>query len=258
MNPRRLALKSAQILLRKQNIGVFKLTELTKLADTFGSDKGTQMSAHFYTRIYEKLFWHLRSTKLTLLEIGLLRADKNARRELCAAEGKTNAVADQAPSLQMWRTYLPNADIYGFDIDDFSNVRIDRCRIFQGDMSDRDDLIVAAKNIGEPIDILIEDGGHVSHHQQVAFGTLFPYVRSGGMYIIEDLHWQNPKYEKPDAPKTRDLCRQLQVTGKFRSPFLSNEECTFIERNTASVHLYDSLTKEVEDASDALAVVFRK
>jgi hypothetical protein len=250
--------RRAKRFLARRSIGVSRLTELTRLADTFGSDKGTQKSAHLYTRVYEKLFEPFRDDQIALLEIGLLRSDVDARRELCAAEGETDAQAYQAPSLQMWRAYFPKADLFGFDIDDFSNVKIDRCRIFRGDMSRRDDLVAAAKEIGKPIDILIEDGGHVSHHQQIALGALFPFIRSsGGMYIIEDLHWQNPKFEKCSAPKTRDLCRQLQVNRNFKSPFLSDEERMYIQDNTASVRLYDSFTREVEDPSDAIAVLMK-
>jgi hypothetical protein len=43
--------------------------------------------------------------------------------------------ANSAPSLELWRAYFPNARLIGFDIDDFSKVRIDRCQILQGDIS---------------------------------------------------------------------------------------------------------------------------
>jgi hypothetical protein len=67
------------------------------------------------------------------------------------------------------------ADIFGFDIDDFSKVSIGRCKIIQGGMSSRDDLARFVRAIARPIDILI--GSHASHHKQIAFGYLFRYMR---------------------------------------------------------------------------------
>jgi hypothetical protein len=258
MSIRSLAKIAARRVLTGCNIGVFRLSELTRLADSSGSDKGTRMSAHRYTRVYEKFFQSFRRRPINLLEIGLLRVAVDGRRALCAAEGSTSATARRAPSLQMWRRYFPEANIFGFDIDDFSEVKLDRCRIFRGDMSNRDDLISVAKTIGEPLDIIIDDGSHASHHQQITLGALFPFVQTGGLYIIEDMHWQPQRLEKFNAPKTRDICRQLQVTRHFCSPLLSKEENDYIEGHVASVHLFDSFTLDVSDPSDALAILIKK
>ena len=36
-------------------------------------------------------------------------------------------------------------------------------------------------------DIVIDDGSHLPRHQLVSFCALFPFVRPGGLYIIEDI-----------------------------------------------------------------------
>jgi hypothetical protein len=158
----------------------------------------------------------------------------------------------------MWKNYFPNAEIFGFDIDDFSGVKIDRCTTVRGDMSSPADLERLVSTVGRPIDILLEDGSHASHHQQIALGTLFPHLRSDGIYVIEDLHWQDSSIEKPDSPKTRDILRRLQVDRVFESPFVSPEQRSYIERNVKAIALYDSLTLDVADGTDALAVLVRK
>jgi len=82
----------------------------------------------------------------------------------------------------------------------------DRLRIFVGDQSDVSflqrvalegaglDLDFMQKNLGEPVDwerggwdIIIDDGSHVPRHQLITFTSLFPCVRPGGVYVIEDI-----------------------------------------------------------------------
>ena len=162
------------------------------------------------------------------------------------------------PSLEMWRSYFANAAIFGFDIDDFSSVKLDRCMILQGDMSSSDDLSRLIQAVGRPIDVLIEDGSHASHHQQIALGWLFPHIRSKEIYVIEDLHWQDPRVERAGAQKTRDILRKFQVDGVFASQFLSREQQAYIQNNVERVWLFDSLSSDVEDATDALAVLIKK
>jgi hypothetical protein len=244
--------------LTRKGYSLRRIGDLTRLADTFGSDKGSQRSAHGYTRIYGKLFENLRAKEPSILEIGLLRPDQDNRRMVNAAEGVTFSSASTAPSLAMWRAYFPRALLFGFDIDDFSEVNIEGCRIIRGDMSSRSDLSKLVAAIDRPLDIIIDDGSHASHHQQIALGFLFPHLRSGGLYIIEDLHWQDEAMEKEGAPKTRDLLRLLQAIQDFESPFLSGSEQKYIKQNLDKIWLFDSLTSDVEDATDALAVLRKK
>jgi hypothetical protein len=39
---------------------------------------------------------------------------------------------------------------------------------------------------GGDFDLIIDDGCHNTIAQQTTFGFLFPYVKNGGYYIIED------------------------------------------------------------------------
>ena len=78
------------------------------------------------------------------------------------------------------------------------------------------------------------------------------------MYIIEDLHWQDPALEGKGAPKTRDILRQLQAVGIFRSPFLTEQQCRYIVENLGALRLYDSSTRDVDDGTDALAILMKR
>lgn len=233
--------------------------DLTRLANKYGSDKGnSHHGRHYYGRVYSSIFENLRNSTVTLLEIGLLRVDVDRRREMNGSVGISTLSPSKAPSLEMWREYFPNAKLLGFDVDNFSNVRIENCQIFQGDMSSRADLEKLVRSIGRPIDIIIDDGSHVSHHQQIAFGVLFQSVSPGGLYIIEDLHWQDSNYEKPDAPKTCDLLKRFQLDRKFNSPFIFPNEREYIENNIKDVSIFDSLQGNGLQANDAIAVIEKK
>merc|ERR1712029_878213 len=47
---------------------------------------------------------------------------------------------------------------------------------------------------GGNFDIIIDDGSHVPNHQLVSFETLWPSIKPGGMYIVEDIetNWWRP------------------------------------------------------------------
>jgi len=100
-------------------------------------------------------------------------------------------------SLQMWKSYFGRkARIIGVDIDPRCKELVeDRVEVVIGDQEDRDFLRTLRERVG-PIDILIEDGGHTMNQQIATFEEMWPGVRDGGIYLVEDLHtsyW--PKYE---------------------------------------------------------------
>ena len=201
----------------------------------------------------------LRHREITFVEIGLLRADVDGRRASNVSDGRRRISARDAPSLRMWKRYFERARIFGFDIDDFSGLHIDRCSIVRGDMSRAEDLSRLVDTVNRPIDILIEDGSHASHHQQIALGELFPHIAPGGIYIVEDLHWQDPLFEKADTPKTRDIFRRLCLDEiLMESPYISASQRDYIQRHTHSVNLFDSLANGGTDPTDALAILTKK
>jgi hypothetical protein len=92
-------------------------------------------------------------------------------------------------SLKLWREYFgPEARIFGVDIDpkcaqfdaDYGHVRI-------GSQADPDFLRGVVEEMGG-IDVVIDDGSHVMEHIDITFQTLFPLLRKGGTYVVEDLH----------------------------------------------------------------------
>lgn len=183
---------------------------LTELANRYGSDKGTTFAdAHFYTPLYDMILGPRRSEVSRMLEIGLLRNGPEVGED-------ADRVTGDLPSVRMWLDYFPHAMVHGFDISDFSFYQHDRFSFTRGDSGRTEDLeAIAPANVF--FDFIIDDGSHASFHQQLAFATLFPKLRPGGIYIIEDLQWQSPFYEEslPATVKTVDLWATWLRTGAF-------------------------------------------
>jgi hypothetical protein len=134
---------------------------LSWLAAVYGSDKGA--TAHRYVDHYERHLGPLRHHVMSVLEIGIYRG----------------------ASLQMWRDYFPNAQVYGLDINDVK-VMGERIHVVRGDQSD-DALLARIRELG-PFDVIIDDGSHFGTDVHATFAGLFGSLQADGVYVIEDMH----------------------------------------------------------------------
>ena len=186
---------------------------LDELFNKYGSDKGSvHGSKHGYAYYYEKLLSDLRDKPIHLLEIGLCKGGP----ELNEMEKGLNRTDVSIPSIQAWQDFFPKAQIYGFDISDFSEYESDRFRFFRGDSGIKSDFDQVLQ-LDQDLDVILDDGSHASFHQQLAFLELFEKLKSGGIYIIEDLYWQPHEYEiaLPVRPSTLDLFSHFSKYGNF-------------------------------------------
>jgi hypothetical protein len=186
---------------------------LTEIANEAGTDKGTvHGDAHGYSLIYELLFEPIRDRALNLLEVGL--AIGGPEHGMPASRKVTDA-----PSVRMWRGYFPNAKLFGVDISDFSAFETDWFKFYKADCGDGkqlDEVVADLSGSGVALDIIIDDASHASFHQQLTMLKLFPLLKVGGFYIIEDLNWQPKRYETqlPKVPKTSKLLASLLDIGR--------------------------------------------
>lgn len=129
-----------------------------------GLDGNSDKWRHYF-EVYGRHMERFRGTECTYLEIGVQRGG----------------------SLSLMTEYLgPKAKVYGIDIDP-KCADNPRHQVFIGDQSDAGFLSKVIDEIGGA-DIIIDDGGHTADQQLVSFFTLFPKLRHGGVYIVEDLH----------------------------------------------------------------------
>ena len=210
------------------------MMELVELADLFLTDKGTLSGhAHNYAPLYAFLCEQFRGKAFSMLEIGLQRGGVEAG-------ASVDRVGTDIPSIRMWQAYFPYADIHGFDLSDFSNIVLDRFHFHRGDLSSGGDLDRLASNL-PMLKLVIDDGSHASFHQQFAFLKLFHKVEPGGLYFIEDFHWQ-PPFENLLQPcrKSSHVFQEFIETGKLDIPFahpaflekiVSQIQNVFVHRN---------------------------
>jgi Methyltransferase domain len=131
---------------------------------------GTDKLEHGYLPYYSTHFRSMRFRRMLVFEIGVGGYDN------VAAGG----------SLQLWRDYLIRSTIIGLDVH-HKNVQLGRrVRFDRADQNSQADLLDVVDRHGSP-DIVIDDGSHVGDHIHTSFETLWPMLRPGGWYVVEDL-----------------------------------------------------------------------
>nr|AIW62989.1 sugar O-methyltransferase [uncultured bacterium BAC-AB1442/1414/561] len=142
--------------------------DLAGLMLRLGSDK---WGLHYYTEHYQTYLRHLRDSPVVLVEIGI---------------GGFDVPNVGGGSLRAWSRYLHRAVVCGVDIENKTTVPGQRIRTFRGDQADPDFLRSVVRETGSP-DVVVDDGSHRSSDVTATFRALFPMLRSGGVYIVEDL-----------------------------------------------------------------------
>ena len=127
------------------------------------TDKGSDV--HDYFPFYEQQFAPIRDEPIKLLEIGV----------------------QTGSSILIWLEYFPNAKVFGVDIDPMKFPKSDRYTFVQGDQSKPEFWESFIASHGADWDVIIDDGGHMSGQIITSFNSLWPHVKPGALYIIEDL-----------------------------------------------------------------------
>lgn len=148
------------------------MKSLDDIAQGFLTDKSSKHQG--YTLVYEKYFSALRDSDVTLLEIGV----------------------DQEGSLGMWKEYFSHGKVYGIDIVD----KPYRNEVFVGNQADESFLLYKVIPATGDCDIIIDDGSHITRDHIVTFNALWPHVKPGGFYSVEDMYYSRIReFQNPDG-----------------------------------------------------------
>lgn len=202
--------------------------DLNKLGKFYGTDK---VGSHFYTPHYMTHLKKFRHKRINLLEIGVGGYD-NPRLG--------------GNSLRMWKRYFPFGKIFSLDIYDKSPLEEDRIRIFRGSQVDKNFLDQVIDEIGE-VDIIIDDGSHINEHVIQTFNLLFPKLRDGGIYVVEDTqtsYWEDFGGDSNvlNNPKTMmNYFKSLTDALNNREFIKPNYKQSYYDRKVVSMHFYHNL-----------------
>lgn len=137
---------------------------------TNGTDKQTN---HAYGDAYESLF--------------------PARRHRDAIRFVMEVGITDGSSMLAWREIFQNAHVVGMDIEPCACERGPRLEFWLGNQRNKEECVRAATNNGaEPnrrFDLIVEDAVHSTDNTLLTLLWLWPFVKPGGLYVVEE--WQN-------------------------------------------------------------------
>lgn len=163
---------------------------LGELFAKYGTDKGSApaedwMWGQGYERVYEPLLDPIRHTPVRFLELGWGEWDPISKSH--------NSPDNGGRSARAWHDYFthPDSQIVAVDITvkNFPDAaQYPRVTLYDGtDATNPGDMGVIAQRHG-PFDVIVDDASHVSSLTVASFKLLWPHVKPGGLYVVEDLH----------------------------------------------------------------------
>lgn len=225
------------------------MSTLTELFNKYQSDKGTIYGpCHNYGEFYETYFNKLKSSDLIYgLEIGICRGS----------------------SLKVFEEYFPKIFMVGLDIDDKSYLQNSNISTGILDQSNEDSLKLFYEHCVQNnhyFDFILDDGSHHMKDQQITLGYLFPLLKSGGFYIMEDLHTSLADngfvlYGRPletgDYKKT--TLGYLEDNAQFSS-YIGKEQNEYIKNNTKEIIIsnQDNLKQESQYKYKSITAIIIK
>ena len=154
-----------------------------------GSDKA--LGVHNYSAFYHALLAPSQARIRRVFEIGIGSVDPLLPYNMGRA-GTPGA------SLRGWRDFLPNAQIFGADIDRSILTREDRIACFFCDQTDSQSIaqLWANPELAEGFDVIVDDGLHEFEANVCFFENSMHKMAANGTYFVEDVKWTDlPKWQ---------------------------------------------------------------
>lgn len=133
-----------------------------------------------YLDVYERYLSPMRRRPVTVLELGVKGGG----------------------SLRMWKEFFPRGDIHGVDLNPRCQEETEeRITVHAISQDDEAGLTALAEAVGG-FDVVLDDASHINVLTVASFRILWPHVKPGGFYIIEDLGMSWVDYAQLDDQDT--------------------------------------------------------
>lgn len=161
-------------------------TRLCELGAACGADKSPYNRVghrHPYTAVYSLLFGRFRYQPCRFAEIGIA----------------------MGASMVLWRCFFqhPSTTIFGFDRDEnflehTNQLQMPDVHTLIMDVTDEGSIHAGFQQIGGNLDVILDDSTHNLSEQVKIIKAGLPYIKPGGMIVIEDVFRRIPNedYEK--------------------------------------------------------------
>ena len=216
--------------------------DLNFLFEYFNSDKGefyinqytqpykrknNKITAHGYSKIYEDLFKPLKDKPIKILEIGSFYGNASAALFF----------------------YFKNSLIHSADINpDMYKYKGLRLNNFFVDSSSRESIIKNILNQNIEFNIIIEDASHMLKDQIISLFMLFPKIKKGGIFIIEEIDFPEKKEDmraRQKMPDLKTILKKIQSNEDFNSEYINKSEKEYLISNVSSISFFKGNLNEL-------------
>jgi hypothetical protein len=233
-----------------------KLKKLDNIFNYFGTDKGSKVPnpyskkninkeylGHGFSKYYEKHFKNLKDKKINVLEIGVWKGASTAS----------------------FFYYLSKANFFVIDRNFKFNYYSKRINFIYCDTSSDKDLAkikyyIQNKNISS-FDIIIDDGSHILSNILKNFIFFFNFLKSGGIYIIEDYKHPNYFFYLNDLKNHFYVDKVLYFLKKkiiFRSTIIKRMQIKYLISNIKKIFTYKGIYRIKNKNISDIAFIYKK
>ena len=215
---------------------------LNYLFEYFNSDKGehyinqyeqplkrknNKILAHGYTKIYESLFKPIKDQNLKILEIGSFYGNASAALFF----------------------YFKKSIIYSADINpDMYKYRGSRLKNFYVDSSSRKSITKNLLSNNIDFNIIIEDASHMLKDQIISLFMLFPKIKKGGIFIIEEIDFPEKREDMrigQNFPDLKTILKKIISKDDFNSDYITDNEKKYLLSNIESISFFKGNFNEI-------------
>ena len=225
----------------KKNQNLFQ-KDLNYLCEYFNSDKGEKFTnqyakpskqvdkkiiAHGYARIYEKYLKERKDKNLNIIELGSFYGNASAA----------------------FYFYFKNSKIYSVDINpDMYLYRSKRLKNFFTDTSSRSSIVknILSRNI--EFDLIIEDASHMLKDQIISLFILFKNLKSGGLFIVEEIDFPEKREDMrvgQEFPDLKTILNKIINKENFHSKYINENEKKYFLENFDTIKFYTGNINEI-------------